>query len=239
MGGVSELETRYEQARTTPSDISEHIEILRDYARRCDSVLELGVRSCVSSWAFVEGLRDNGRDAKRLVCNDLEYHENFDTVKAVAAGVGVRVEHIVKNDLLIDVSQESFDMTFIDTWHVYGQLKRELAKFAPVTRKFIAMHDTEVDRVHGESVRCGWDTAQQSLDSGFPEPEIREGLQRAVSEFLAASPEWTLDLVRTNNNGLTVLARRPRCDQVWRGTTVATYADFSKRSPQQWRDLPA
>ena len=31
------------------------------------------------------------------------------------------------NDLDLDLKDRRFDLTFIDTWHVYGQLKRELA----------------------------------------------------------------------------------------------------------------
>ena len=37
------------------------------------------------------------------------------------------------------------DLLFIDTFHVYGQLKRELARFEGQVRRYIAMHDTEVD----------------------------------------------------------------------------------------------
>jgi hypothetical protein len=35
----------------------------------------------------------------------------------------------------------------------YGQLKRELAKFAPWAKKYIVMHDTTVDATGGEAVR--------------------------------------------------------------------------------------
>jgi hypothetical protein len=99
------------------------------------------------------------------------------------------------------------DMTFIDTWHIYGQLKRELEKFSKVTNKYIAMHDTIVDAIHGETVRCRWNAQQQSKESGFPIEEINCGLQKAIDEFLAAHPEWVLDVRYINNNGLTVLRR--------------------------------
>lgn len=216
-----ELQRGYEAECLTTSDINEHLPVLRKYAGRCDSVLELGVRSCVSSWAFLMGLHDataapEALDAaaagpKRLVSVDLDRDDaNVARVRTAAEEAGISHSFVQKNDLDLDATEfgEEVDLTFIDTWHVYGHLKRELLKFAPVTRKFIIMHDTEVDRTSGESLRCGWDTAAQARLTGIPEDEIRRGLEPAILEFLAANPEWTTLECLTNCNGLTVLARR-------------------------------
>ena len=105
------------------------------------------------------------------------------------------------------VIKENVDLVFIDTWHVYGQLKRELAKFSKVTNKYILMHDTTVDKVQGETIRSNWDAKQQSLDSGIPEEEILCGLQKAIDEFLLENKDWVLREEYTNNNGLTVLEK--------------------------------
>lgn len=59
------------------------------------------------------------------------------------------------------------DLLFIDTWHVYGHLKRELALHAPRVRRFIAMHDTEVDKDEGESIRMGYDIPAQVVEYGY------------------------------------------------------------------------
>jgi hypothetical protein len=98
-------------------------------------------------------------------------------------------------------------MTFIDTWHIYGQLKRELAKFSKITNKYIIMHDTTVDEWYGETIRSGWNAKQQSIETGIPEEEINKGLWPAVEEFLNENKEWILLERYTNNNGLTVLKR--------------------------------
>ena len=98
-------------------------------------------------------------------------------------------------------------MTFIDTWHIYGQLKRELDKFSKVTNKYIIMHDTTVDEIYGETIRSGWNAHQQSLDTGFTVEEINCGLWKAVEEFLQNNPDWTLLERYTNNNGLTILQK--------------------------------
>jgi hypothetical protein len=99
-------------------------------------------------------------------------------------------------------------MLFIDTWHVYGHLKRELAHWHAHVHKYILLHDTTIDEVHGESIRGRHDTAAESRESGYPEDEIRKGLGPAINEFLAAHPEWVIEKKYTHNNGLTVLARR-------------------------------
>jgi hypothetical protein len=110
------------------------------------------------------------------------------------------------NDLDMEVS-EDVDLTFIDTWHIYGQLKRELEKYSKLTKKYIIMHDTTVDEIYGETLRSGWNSEEQSRQSGFPVEEINCGLGKAVDEFLLSNKEWVLKEKFTNNNGLTILER--------------------------------
>jgi len=102
---------------------------------------------------------------------------------------------------------EDTDLLFIDTWHVYGQLKRELARWHSYAGKYIILHDTTVDEWQGESIRVGWDAIKQSKETGIPVDEIRKGLWPAVVEFLKEHSEWELHARYVNNNGLTVLRR--------------------------------
>ena len=99
------------------------------------------------------------------------------------------------------------DLLFIDTWHVYAQLKRELAHWHSSVKKYILIHDTTVDEWYGESVRGNADSQRQSRETGFPVEEIRKGLWPAIVEFLRVHPEWKLTERLMNNNGLTVLSR--------------------------------
>ena len=192
------------------SDIMEHLTTLRRYAETCDSVLETGVRGCISSWAFCLGLLDNQRDRpKELFMNDispceiqeiLAVTDQFDNFK-------LRYQWINNLDLILD---RTYDIVFIDTWHVYGQLKRELSKFHLVANKFIILHDTTVDEYNGEFLRLE-DLSmlqQRSVETGFSVNEITCGLWPAVEEFIAAHPEWHVKERFTNNNGLTILAKR-------------------------------
>lgn len=49
----SELKKRYYIACQNPSDINEHVCILRGLAKECSSVVEIGLRSMVSSWGIL------------------------------------------------------------------------------------------------------------------------------------------------------------------------------------------
>ena len=88
------------------------------------------------------------------------------------------------NIFFCNFDKEKFDLTFIDTWHVYGQLKRELTKFNKITNKYIIMHDTTIDGYLGESLRMGWDIFEQSSTTGMPIEEIKKGIWPAIEEFL-------------------------------------------------------
>jgi hypothetical protein len=98
-------------------------------------------------------------------------------------------------------------MVFIDTWHVYGQLKRELNKFSKITNKYIIMHDTSIDGIYGETIRMKWNSKEQSIATNIPEDEILKGLIIAIYEFLLININWRIKEKYENNNGLIVLEK--------------------------------
>jgi hypothetical protein len=205
---MEKIREYYEYNKTTPSDINEHLPTLYKYALNCESILELGVRGCVSSWAFLKGLKDNKntKDGKSLFLNDLE-ECNITDLLNVSKDLNINVAYEWINDLKLDCKERRFDLTFIDTWHIYGQLKRELAKFSLLTNKYIILHDTTVDAEKGETIRLKMDSKKQSVESGYPVQEIECGLQKAINEFLFTNREWRQKEVFENNNGLTILER--------------------------------
>ena len=109
---------------------------------------------------------------------------HIEGIRIAAREAGVDFAFVLGDATRIPVAPA--DLLFIDTWHVYGQLKRELATHAPQIRKFIVMHDTSLDGERGTTVRKKWNATQQALETGFPEEEITRGLWTAVKEFLAA-----------------------------------------------------
>lgn len=139
--------------------------------------------------------------------NDIDECDIVDLINSTQ-GLNIEIKSKWCNNLDLEFDNDTFDLTFIDTWHVYGQLKRELNKFSKITNKYIIMHDTTVDEFTGESVRFNLNVEKQSKDSGIPIEEIRKGLSHAINEFLDANDDWMLLEKYTNNNGLTILCRR-------------------------------
>lgn len=198
---IKKLRDEYEIAKTKYSDIYEHIPTLRNLSSECTHITEFGVRSCVSTWAFLSGLYENGLEEKNLVSCDIAIHDNIVKVDTVAKNCGINFQFIHDNDLEILIS--TTDLLFIDTFHVYGQLKRELHQHSNQVRKYIVLHDTTSYGEFGEP--C--DLQQTAIQTGFSIEELKLGLWPAVEEFLNEHPEWILRKRYTNNNGLTILSR--------------------------------
>lgn len=199
---------KYRQLCVTPLDINEHLPTLMKYASECESVLELGVRGVVSSWALSFGLLNNNKARKYLLMNDLTSCD-IDEIVGASKLTDLVIDYKWIDDLMLPKKAgETFDLVFIDTWHIYGQLKRELNYFAPITNKYIIMHDTTVDEWLGETIRCNWNAKEQAKSSGMLEEEINMGLWPAVVEFISNNSEWKVKERFNNNNGLTILERK-------------------------------
>ena len=196
----------YTDVNSTPSDINEHIATLYRYATECERITECAARPAISTWAFLKGLIDGGHENKEFTLVYTSYYPNIEVAKHAAIQCGLNAKFIKGNDLMVEL--ERTDLLFIDSWHVYGHMKRELEKLAPLTQKYIIMHDTTIDAYYGESIRVGWNIKQQSIDSGIPVDEIAKGIWPAIEEFLAVNADqWTLHERYVNNNGLTILKR--------------------------------
>lgn len=197
------MERLYTINSSTPSDINEHLPTLFEYAKKCDSIIECGVREICSSYAFASGLKGNPNNSYILV--DPYKSKKIDGFLQLCADEGVNARFIEQSDLECPLVKT--DLLFIDTWHIYGQLKRELAYWHSSVNKYIIMHDTTVDEWLGETIRAGSNGVREASESGFPHSEIMRGLWPAIDEFLKEHPEWKLEMRYTNNNGLTILAR--------------------------------
>jgi hypothetical protein len=198
------IEKLYTQKCKSPSDIFEHLPTLRRYTMNCSSVVECGVRDVVSSYAFADGLRHKKNNKYFLV--DPYKSSEIDKFLSLCKSEGVNAEFINQSDIecpLVDT-----DLLFIDTWHVYGHLKRELDYWKLNVKKYIIMHDTTVDEWLGETIRNRWNAEQQSKDTGIPVEEINKGLWPAVEEFIYNNKQWHIKERHINNNGLTVLERK-------------------------------
>ncbi len=197
------LKHLYERHCNERSDINEHVPVLRDLAKQCGSVVEIGLRTMVSSWGILQGLSENSENERSYLGIDLSYppKETFDQATALSAGNGIDFQFLKANDMEIDINPT--DMLFIDSLHTYCHLSYELEKFSPKVRKFIAMHDTSAPWGDQD------DDAYNGNYSEYPAAINRNkrGLWPAVEDFLACHPEWELLARRFNNHGFTILQR--------------------------------
>lgn len=196
----------YDNKFHIPSDINEHLPILLAYGKHCKHITECGVRNITSSYAFAAAL--SGTSENKYILIDPYKSSQMDSFIELCHKESVNARFIEESDL--KVQREKTDLLFIDTWHVYGQLKRELDYWESYVTKYMILHDTTIDAIYGESVResAHYNIDEQVKSSGFPREEITRGLQPAIEEFLAKNSQWFVDIRLVNNNGLTVLRRR-------------------------------
>jgi hypothetical protein len=178
----------YNNLCNQPSDINEHLPILKKYAEKCNHITEMGVRSVVSTWAFLLA------KPKYLVSIDIAYHPNIELAKNLAKEENINFEFLLQDTTTIPIINT--DLLFIDTLHTYKQLKRELDLHGNKANKYIIFHDTEIFK-----------NLDQEQYDGQPKKDLGEGLWKAIQEFLSNNSHWSLSAHFTNNNGLTILAR--------------------------------
>jgi hypothetical protein len=180
---MTTVERKFTELLATPSDINEHLVVLRYYADQCTHVTELGVRRGVSTWAFLSSI------AKRVVSVDINHPDEFggslQEMRDASTEANMDFTFILADDLNIEL--EETDLLFIDTLHTYGHLSKELVLHAGKARKYIIFHDTA-------------QYAHVGVDGG-------EGIWRAIEEFLAQNPIWRIKEAYENNNGLMILEK--------------------------------
>lgn len=221
VGQPESLEARYERLCKTPSDINEHLPMLRHLVEEVVSepstrgyVIELGTRGAVSTTALLMGLHAMGGAAGGAL--------HVVDVDPVAVGGALAALGPVAGDMdmqgFVDDTghgrrevigdRPMCDLLFIDTLHTYEQLLRELNLWAsdlpdydantersyvrPAVRRYVVLHDTETFGEVGEDVTT-------------------PGLRAAVDAWLAQenrdSTRWRILHDFKHNNGLMVLER--------------------------------
>ena len=165
------------------TDINEHLPVLRKYASRCTHITEMGVRKAFTTWGFLAGLTDRGGGILHSIdcthpSNSGGHGTGLGPVYEVCDGKEIEFVFFEEDTLKIDIHKT--DLLFLDTNHVYVQLKEELKLHSSKTKKYIICHDTE---------------------------SCKRELKPAIREFLESNKEWKMIEHLVNNNGLTVLER--------------------------------
>jgi len=185
------IQLKYDLAKSTPSDINEHLETLYNLAKECNHITEMGVRNVVSTWAFIL------RNPEKLVGIDIHTNENIEEAKFIYPKWDFKQADTTK------IQIEQTDLLFIDTLHIYSQLKKELALHANKVNKYIVFHDTETYGHKDEPTN--WQTPQIMKNYFI---ENKTGLIPAIDEFLELNENWYIYKKYTNNNGMLILKRK-------------------------------
>lgn len=176
----NKLKIEYENACRTPSNINEHLPILKEYAEKVTHVTEFGVSDGCSTRAFLN-------TDVTLRSYDIFHNQGAQELFNVAINKHKDVQYIINDVTKIEI--EPTDLLFIDSWHSYSQLKTELHLHSNKVKKYMIFHDTQT-----------FGTVDEGGQTKF-------GLLPALIEFVIENPQWRFALHRKNNNGLTVLEK--------------------------------
>ena len=179
----------------TPSDINEHFPAMIQYGSECETITEMGVRGICSTWAWL------ATGPKKLISYDMNHPSKWggdiQSVYDTAAAYGLNFEFKLADVLKIEIDET--DLLFIDTWHTYDQLKKELELHSNKVKKYICFHDTTSYEFKDEI------SAHENTWVG---ETSGKGIWPAIEEFLELNKDkWIIEERFMNNNGFTVIKR--------------------------------
>lgn len=192
---IYDLEQLINTLFNTPSDINEHMPTIIKYGSECDTITEMGVRGIFSTWGWL------ACSPKWLKCYDLhnpfKWGGDIQSVYDTAEAYGIPFSFEEKDVLKIEI--EETDLLFIDTWHAYDQLKKELELHSNKVKKYICFHDTTSYEFEDESL---------GHENSWGKPSSGKGIWPAIEEFLEENKDkWILRERFINNNGFTIIER--------------------------------
>lgn len=220
------VEEKHKNLCATPSDIFEHLPVLAELASKYRVVVEAGVRTCVSTWSLSHGLLNlrlwpaNGKDDKGfdekvyLISLDLQSHPNIEQAKVILGSEPrINFRFVVGSDLSY-TPEQMVGLFFIDTLHCGEQIFLELCHFARWLQEdgVFALHDTEVDKLQGEPVRCRFNIEAMMRTTGYTREGLVEGMESGIKRFLASPIGQDFEIKRhyPNCNGLTIIGRKSK-----------------------------
>src|SRR5262245_40291519 len=105
--------------------------------------MEMGTRAEASTAAWLFARPD------RLVCYEMVRYPQVDRLEKLAG----RTRVVFHQADVLQKEIEETDLLFIDTWHVYEQLREELRRHADKVRRYIVLHHITTFGVAGERLR--------------------------------------------------------------------------------------
>ena len=184
------------------NEVSDFMPRLKELAKECSTVVELGGDQRAGSVSIVLGLMENFREEKKfyLYCprgfqrQDKKFLRKFSLMP---------IEFVCDNREFLFQTPFEVDLVYVNSWHTYPRLYSELCHFAPFTKKFIAI-------LHTHSHWENEDEPDYSLLRYSPFKELckdKKGLRLAIEDFLNSHTEWEKFEDHANSHGFTILKR--------------------------------
>lgn len=185
---VMSLEDLYNWAETTPRDLNEHFDTLREYAERCDIIMEFTSQR-ESSICLLSS------QPKHMTSYQTEADEFIVKLQEILPNQGFPVTWVcnVPNEpkyaevLLDQASITKTEFLYLDAFQNKEKFLQKIEIFAPKVDKYIAIQGT---------VKYG----ATGIDGG-------EGLTEGIKEFILKNPEWFVAHYSIKQMGLVMLSR--------------------------------
>jgi hypothetical protein len=210
---VSKIDNIYEYYVSKNYFYKDWLPLVKHYAGRCNSVLELNINDMGVLWASLLGLAEN-IDAKTPTYKGifpLLPADKISDAKELAVQNGIAFDIITNDPKIeskIDLStlDKTYDMLFINTWHTYRHYKFVLDKFSPLVTSYIILGGT--NRYNNQDNR-DYEHFAAGDYSEYPDKydKTKRGQNVAIAEFLQEHPEWVVHNVHEDFWGLTVLKK--------------------------------
>lgn len=206
---VAPLTKVYQSIRKKSSPTQYWMPILEDLASECRTILELGAKKSMVTWALLHGLCIQSSlsrsKLKFYILNDTQSFNVNDLIRLTETH-GVLLEFYWQDDLTLDVRRR-VDMVVIDTIRIYAHLKLELQKFSQVAERFLVILNTVIYGTEGEFVHDKKQTHRICSMYGYSEHDVDRGLMPAIAEFLETSNDWSIHEVSRQGHGMVVLIK--------------------------------
>lgn len=171
----------YNKILEIESDIKDLLPVLYNYAYKCDSVIELGVRTGLSTRVFLN------TNLKKLTSLDLSEDYYVRDLFNVADIIKRNYKYIIHDSKTYPIDT-NYDLLFIDTEHTFDQLSAELNHYHNYINKYIIIHDVFI-----------YGTLPDN-------PNV--GLLPAIFNFILQNSQWKIENYNINSNGLLILERK-------------------------------
>jgi hypothetical protein len=170
-----------------------HLGIFTD----CNKILELGI---LNTKAMLSELVENTNKTYYVSIYHQKTYEQ-ELMPYILKNTNITYTYY-QADTLKFMIDKNVDLLIIDTWHVYGQLIRELKRYHHKVNKYILIYKTELYKHQSETSH----TELEMQATGYTKDELEKGIYLAIQDFIQEYSNWIIYKENTEHEGYVILA---------------------------------